>query len=78
MEKMSNRVVAIARNLRYYPGGLSEKELNSNYVEIHPLIEKKYVKVTSVFSTALYILTDEGRQWIDNYSAIPKVSRQKV
>lgn len=78
MEKVSNKAVVVARKLRDNPGGLSAKELNSNYVEIHPLIERKYVSVTSILSTAIYILTDAGLNWIDAYNATPRKPRRKV
>ncbi len=78
MERVSNSAVAVARKLREYPGGLDAKELNSNYVEIYPLIERKYVRVTSIFSTAIYVLTKEGLEWLDNYKSTPRSARQKV
>lgn len=65
-ERVPKPVVAIARRLREYPGGLTAKDLNSTYVDIYPLIERKYATVTSIYGTPIYVLTEEGVKWLDS------------
>lgn len=68
MEKMSKKAVLLAKQLREYAGGLTAKDLQATYIDIYPLIERKYVRVTSMYGIAIYVLTESGLEWIDNYA----------
>lgn len=76
MEKLSGTATSIARRLREYPGGLTAKDLKQTYVEIYPLIERKYVRVTSIYGVAIYVLTEEGLRWVDGVPYRGKVAPQ--
>lgn len=78
MEKLSGTAISIARRLREYPGGLTAKDLDKTYIDVYPLIERKYVRVTSIYGVAIYVLTEEGLKWIENYQTQVKESRRKV
>lgn len=78
MEKLPSKVISLARTLREYSGGLTAKDLKCTYIDIYPLIERKYVTVTSIYGVAIYVLTETGLQWIDNYATGPRVRRQKT
>lgn len=65
-ERVPKTAVSIAKHLREYPGGLSAKDLKATYVDVYPLIERKYATVTSIFGTPIYVLTERGVTWLDS------------
>lgn len=65
MEKIPGTAISIARKLRDYPSGLTAKDLNHTYIDVYPLIERKYVTVTSIYGVAIYVLTEAGLLWLE-------------
>lgn len=77
MDSVPKTAIAIARKLREYRGGLTSKDLNATYIEVYPLIERKLVKVTSMYGVPIYVLTETGIQWLDELPNRGQRARQK-
>lgn len=62
-KNLTLRQRVVMRKLSLADGTATAKELNSNYVEIEPLIRRGFVRVSNIAGTAVYILTESGHAW---------------
>jgi len=66
MIKIGKTQIAIAKRLKRLEGEATADELESNYVDIEPLIRSKYVRVISLEGVAIYVMTPAGLTWAES------------